>query len=83
MLTGTHWIESAGDGDVILHLASDQRLSTRFNFHSHFWTEYLMADLQNYILKIIKRGCEVNITMVRAGDKHAGVISQSASGKWS
>ena len=60
VLTGTYWIETAGEGDVILHLASDQRLSTRFNFYSHFWTEYLMADLQNYILKIIKRRCEAN-----------------------
>ena len=60
VLTGTYWIEAAGSGDVILHLASDQRLSTRFNFYSHFWTEYLMADLQNYILKIIKRRCETD-----------------------
>jgi hypothetical protein len=58
VLRGTYWIEPVGSGDVILHLSSNQRLSTRFNFYSHFWTEYLMADLQNYILHIIKRRCE-------------------------
>jgi hypothetical protein len=58
VLTGTYWIEDIGNGDVILHLSSSQRLSTRFNFYSHFWTDYLMADLQNYILGIIKKRCE-------------------------
>jgi len=58
VLNGSYSIEDAGGGDVILHLSSEQRLSTRFNFYSHFWTEYLMADLQNYILRIIKNRCE-------------------------
>ncbi|HKW31093.1 MAG TPA: hypothetical protein VJT54_17345, partial [Verrucomicrobiae bacterium] len=58
VLTGTYWIEDVGNDDVILHLSSSQRLSTRFNFYSHFWTDYLMADLQNYILGIIKKRCE-------------------------
>lgn len=58
VLNGTYWIEDAGNGDVILHLSSEQRLSTRFNFYSHYWTEYLMSDLQNYILAIIKKRCE-------------------------
>jgi hypothetical protein len=61
VLTGTYWIEDLGNGDVILHLSSSQRLSTRFNFYSHFWTEYLMSDLQNYILRIIKKRCEQQI----------------------
>jgi len=61
VLTGTYWIDDIGNGDVILHLNSSQRLSTRFNFYSHFWTEYLMADLQNYILAIIKKRCEQQV----------------------
>ncbi len=64
VLNGTYSIEDIGGGEVILHLSSEQRLSTRFNFYSHFWTEYLMADLQNYILKIIKRRCETTTTQV-------------------
>ena len=61
VLSGTYWIEDTGSGDVVLHLSSSQRLSTRFNFYSHYWTEYLMADLQNYILGIIKKRCEQQI----------------------
>jgi hypothetical protein len=61
VLTGTYWIEDIQNGDVILHLSSSQRLSTRFNFYSHFWTEYLMIDLQNYILGIIKKRCEQQV----------------------
>lgn len=58
VLRGCYWIEEQGPGRTLLHLSSDQRLSTGFNFYSHLWTEALMADLQNYILKIIKRRCE-------------------------
>ena len=58
VLNGSYEIQPAGNGDVILRLTSQQRLSTRFNFYSHFWTEYLMTDLQNYILRIIKARCE-------------------------
>lgn len=61
VLTGTYWIEDIGDGNVVLHLGSSQRLSTRFDFYSHFWTDYLMADLQNYILGIIKKRCEQQV----------------------
>lgn len=58
VLRGTYVIEPLPSGRVLLHLSSDQRLSTRFNFYSHLWTEWLMADLQNYILHIIKNRCE-------------------------
>jgi hypothetical protein len=58
VLNGTYQIEPLGRHRVRLHLWSQQRLSTRFNFYSHWWTEALMADLQNYILKIIKARCE-------------------------
>jgi hypothetical protein len=60
VLTGDYQIEDLGNGSVILHLSSRQRLSTRVNFYAHFWTEFLMADLQNYILGIIKKRCEHN-----------------------
>lgn len=60
VLNGSYAIEDLGNGDVVLHLSSEQRLSTRFNFYSHYWTEYLMADLQNYILRIIKARCETH-----------------------
>ena len=58
VLEGTYQIEALGNGTIRLHLSSRQRLSTRFNAYSHLWTEYLMANLQDYILQIIKRRCE-------------------------
>jgi hypothetical protein len=58
VLSGTYAIEVLGPGQVRLLLSSDQRLSTGFNIYSHLWTEALMADLQNYILRIIKHRCE-------------------------
>ena len=58
VLRGTYVIEQLPSGRVLLHLSSDQRLSTGFNFYSHLWTEWLMADLQNYILRIIKNRSE-------------------------
>ena len=61
VLEGSYAVEDVGGGDVVLHLSSSQRLSTRFNFYSHFWTEYLMADLQNYILQIIKKRSEQKV----------------------
>lgn len=64
VLRGTYWIEDLAAGRVRLHLSSDPRLSTRFNFYSHFWTEALMADLQNNILRIIKLRCETSPAVV-------------------
>ena len=61
VLDGTYQIEDLGDGRMRLHLSSRQRLSTRFNFYSHLWTEYLMARLQNYILEVIKARCEAGV----------------------
>ena len=58
VLHGSYWIEPRGAVRVVLHLASDQRLSTGFNFYSHWWTEWLMNDLQTYILRIIKARAE-------------------------
>ncbi len=58
VLDGRYAIEELGDGRVRLHLTSRQRLSTRFNFYAHFWTRWLMADLQNVILRVIRERCE-------------------------
>lgn len=61
VLHGSYWIEERGADRVVLHLASDQRLSTGFNFYSHWWTEWLMNDLQSYILRIIKARAELAV----------------------
>jgi hypothetical protein len=58
VLEGVYEIEPLAPGRVILHLASTHRLSTRFNVYSGLWTDFVMRDVQEYILEIVKRRCE-------------------------
>ncbi len=55
---GTYRIEKTKEKNVILHLSSDIRVSTRFNFYSGIWANFLMKDIQNTILKVIKQRSE-------------------------
>ena len=38
---------------VILHLTSQYRLSTHFNFYASWWGDWLMEDIQDNILNVI------------------------------
>jgi hypothetical protein len=58
MLEGTYKIERLSDKQVVLHLSSKHRLSTRFNSYGGQWTDYIMRDIQENILGVIKRRCE-------------------------
>lgn len=58
VLDGTYRLEPLPDGRILLHLSSTQRLSTQINGYGWLWTEFLMTDLQNGILEIIKARCE-------------------------
>ncbi len=51
-------IEPVSADRVILHLSSQHRLSTHFNFYGGLWTDWVMRDLQNYILGVIKARSE-------------------------
>lgn len=55
---GTYQMETLEDGRVRLHLSSLHRLNTRINAYGGLWTDYLMWDLQQYILEIVKARCE-------------------------
>lgn len=57
---GGFTIEPRGADRVILHLSSRHRLSTTFNFYGGLWTDWVMRDLQNYILRVIKNRCEAD-----------------------
>jgi hypothetical protein len=57
-LDGRYAIEPLADGRVLLHLSSEHRLSTRFNFYAGWWTDWIMRDTQNYILAVVKARCE-------------------------
>lgn len=53
-----YWIEQAGAGQVVLHLSSTHRLTTRFNGYGGLWTQWGMSEFQKYILTIIKARAE-------------------------
>jgi hypothetical protein len=58
VLEGKYEIEETGKGKIILHLTSQFRLSTPFNFYSGLWSKILMKDIQKNILQIIKERSE-------------------------
>lgn len=51
-------MESAQAGDIVLRLQSQYRLTTRLNAYGGWWIDFLLADLQNYILGVIKSRAE-------------------------
>jgi len=57
-LRGQYVIEPLSNGDVRLHLSSQHRLSTDFNWYARLWTDAVMADIQNSILQVLKQRCE-------------------------
>ncbi len=58
VLHGEYRLEPLSNGAVRLHLSSQQRLSTDFNWYARIWSDATMADLQGRILKVIKARCE-------------------------
>ena len=57
VLRGEYVLEPLGNGVTRLHLSSQHRLSTDFNWYARLWTDAVMRDLQNTILQVIqKRG---------------------------
>jgi hypothetical protein len=60
VLRGEYMIEAMPDGVVRLHLSSDHRLSTDFNWYARLWTDATMRDIQNTILQVIRNRCEAD-----------------------
>lgn len=58
VLRGRYEIEELSESEVILHLESNFRVSTSFNFYAHWWARFLMMDIQDTILKVIRERCE-------------------------
>jgi hypothetical protein len=58
LLSARYTIEPAGDGTVVLVLESTHRVSTHFNEYSGAWTDFILADLQRYLLRIVKERAE-------------------------
>jgi hypothetical protein len=67
VLRGEYTMEALPNGDTRLHLASQHRLSTDFNWYARFWTDAVMADLQDTILTVIQKRCEAEAHQSAAG----------------
>jgi len=62
VLEGEYSLESLGDDAIRLHLRSRERLTTHFNAYAGLWTDAVMRDIQNSILRVIKQRCERTAT---------------------
>ncbi len=58
VLQGTYELERISESKFILHLSSEHKLSTRFNWYTQIWTNFFMNDIQNNILKVVKKRAE-------------------------
>lgn len=58
VLDGRYRIEPLGDDRVLLHLTSRYRLSTGVDFYAAPWCDYVMRNIQETILEVIRDRCE-------------------------
>ncbi len=59
VLNGTYEIVELEPNKTLLKLSSSFRVSTKFNWYSNFWARFIMTDIQDYILEIVKKRGEV------------------------
>lgn len=58
MLDGFYRLEPLADGRVRLHLTSRHQLRTNFNWYAGLWTDAVLWDLQQNILRIVQQRSE-------------------------
>lgn len=58
VLNGTYKLEKLDDERYRLHLYSHFQMNTHFNFYAGYWGQLIMKDIQNNILRIIKKRAE-------------------------
>jgi hypothetical protein len=54
VLHGEYILEPLPNGGTRLHLVSQHRVSTDFNWYAHLWTDAVMRDLQKRILLVVR-----------------------------
>lgn len=60
VLDGTYSLQHLRGNVYRLHLYSHFVLKTSFNFYAGWWGKWIMKDIQNNILHVIKTRCEIN-----------------------
>ncbi len=58
VLRGEYRLEPLSDDRVRLHLSSQHRITTDFNWYSRWWTDGIMSEMQRNILEVVKARCE-------------------------
>jgi hypothetical protein len=58
VLRGTYELRPADQGRTLLVLHSEQRLSTHLNWYAGLWTSFVMSEIQQRILVVLKQRCE-------------------------
>ena len=62
VLRGTYELRPLGPGRTRLVLYSQQRVSTHLNWYAGLWTSYVMGEIQQRILGVLKQRCEASPT---------------------
>ncbi|WP_343670239.1 hypothetical protein [Chitinophaga sp.] len=58
VLNGTYELEQLGKDYYRVHLYSHFKLNTTFNFYASVWAGWIMRDIQDNILQVLKSRCE-------------------------
>lgn len=58
VLDGTYVLQQLSPDTYRLHLYSHFKLTTTFNFYASWWAGWIMSDIQNNILQVIKQRAE-------------------------
>jgi small basic protein len=58
VLNGTYELEKLTDNTYRLHLYSHFKLTTTFNFYASWWARWIMKDIQNNILQVVRDRAE-------------------------
>jgi hypothetical protein len=58
LIDGAYTLEPISADQVILHLQSRHRLTSKINAYGGLWTDFLLGDIQGYILRVVKNRAE-------------------------
>jgi hypothetical protein len=58
VLNGTYELEKLNERTFRLHLYSHFKLTTTFNFYASWWAKWIMKDIQNNILQVVRQRAE-------------------------
>jgi hypothetical protein len=58
VLNGTYELQKLDDKTYRLHLYSHFKMTTTFNFYASWWAKWIMKDIQNNILQVVRQRAE-------------------------